>query len=47
MIFCDTVVFAVAVQPFAAVTKTVYIPGALTVGVDVAPPAVILGPDHA
>ena len=38
---------AVAVQPLAAVTVKLYVPGKLTVGVDVAPPAVIPGPDHA
>jgi hypothetical protein len=46
VIFCDTVVLAVAVHPLAAVTTTLYVPGAFTVGEDVVPPAVMLGPDH-
>ena len=44
--FCVMAVLAVAVQPLAAVTVKLYAPGKLTVGVAVAPPAVIPGPDH-
>jgi hypothetical protein len=47
VVFCVTLVFAVAVQPFAAVTVNTYVPGKLTDGVAVAPPLVMPGPDHA
>ena len=47
VIFCVTLTVAVAVQPFAGlVTVNVYVPGAFTVGVGVAPPETIPGPAH-
>ena len=46
VVFWVTAVLAVAVQPLAAVTIKLYAPGKLTIGVAVAPPAVIPGPDH-
>ena len=47
VVFCVMVVFAVAVQPFAAVTNNVYVPGWFTVAFELAAPDVIPGPDHA
>jgi hypothetical protein len=44
VVFCVIEVFAVAIQPLAAVTVNVYVPGKFTVGDDVEPPDVIPGP---
>jgi hypothetical protein len=46
VVFCETDVLAVAVQPLAAVTVKLYVPGKLTEGVAVEPPLVIPGPDQ-
>jgi hypothetical protein len=46
VVFCETVVFAVAVHPLAAVTTTEYMPGIFTTGFAVDAPLIIPGPVH-
>ena len=48
VLFNDTTTVVVLVQPFEpSVTVTVYVPGALTEGLEVFPPEVIPGPAQA